>query len=59
MTRSIRLSVPLLLRPLNLIEAACRRSLPLLSELPFDERDAKFRAIIAKWDTARPSVDAP
>jgi hypothetical protein len=46
MTRSIRLSVPLLLRPLNLIEAACRRSLPLLSKLPFDERDAKFRAII-------------
>jgi hypothetical protein len=34
-------------------------SLPLLSELPFDERDAKFGAIIAKWDTARPNGDAP
>jgi hypothetical protein len=33
----------------SLLEQACRTSLPLLSELPFDERDADFRAIIAKW----------
>jgi hypothetical protein len=35
---------------INLFEVACRTSLPLLSELPFDERDADFRAKIAKWD---------
>ena len=39
---------------IDLYEAACRESLPLLSELPIDERDAKFRVIIAKWDAARP-----
>jgi hypothetical protein len=33
----------------SLLVQACRTSLPLLSELPFDERDADFRAIIAKW----------
>jgi hypothetical protein len=33
----------------SLLEQACRTSLSLLSELPFDERDADFRAIIAKW----------
>jgi hypothetical protein len=37
---------------IDLIEEACRRSLPLLSELPFDERDADFRAEIAKWNAA-------
>jgi hypothetical protein len=31
-------------------EKACRNSLPLLSVLPFDDRDAGFRAQIAKWD---------
>jgi hypothetical protein len=30
-------------------EEACCASLPLLSELPFDERDAVFRTEIAKW----------
>ena len=34
----------------SLLGQACRTSLPLLSEFPFDERDAQFRAIIAKWD---------
>jgi hypothetical protein len=29
-------------------------SLPLLSELPFDNRDAEFRAEIAEWGAARP-----
>jgi hypothetical protein len=36
------------------IEEVCRTILPLLSELPFDKRDANFRADIAKWDAARP-----
>jgi hypothetical protein len=36
----------------SLLGQACRTSLPLLSEFPFDERDAQFRAIIAKWDAA-------
>ncbi len=35
---------------IGLIELACRASLPLLSQLPFDKRDAELRAIIAKWD---------
>jgi hypothetical protein len=39
----------------SLLEQACRTSLPLLSELPFDERDAEFRAIIAKWAPSRPA----
>ena len=43
---------------LELIEEGCRMSLPLLSELPFDERDAAFRAIIAKWDADRPRPPA-
>jgi hypothetical protein len=36
-----------------LFENACRESLPLLSEFPFDKRDAEFRAKIAKWDAER------
>ena len=32
------------------IEEACRASLPLLSEFPFDKRDAYLKAKIAKWD---------
>ena len=40
------------------IEEACRASLPLLSELPFDKRDAEFRAIITKWDADRPRRNA-
>jgi hypothetical protein len=36
------------------IEEACRMSLPLLSELPFVNRDAEFRAEIAEWGAARP-----
>jgi hypothetical protein len=36
------------------IEEACRKSLPLLSELPFNERDAAFRATISEWDAERP-----
>jgi hypothetical protein len=39
---------------IDLFEVACRESLPLLSELPFDKRDAKFKAEIAKWDAERP-----
>jgi hypothetical protein len=39
---------------IGLIELACRASLRLLSQLPFDERDAEFRAKIAKWDAERP-----
>ena len=42
------------LRLINLFEVACRASLPLLSEFPFDKRDADFRAEIAKWDAERP-----
>jgi hypothetical protein len=41
---------------IDLIEQACRRSLPLLSKFPFDERDADFRAEIAKWDAAEPGA---
>jgi hypothetical protein len=37
---------------IDLIEEACRTSLPLLAELPFDERDASLRAMIAKWNAA-------
>jgi hypothetical protein len=36
------------------IEEVGRTSLPLLSELPFDERDAEFRAEIVNWDADRP-----
>jgi hypothetical protein len=32
------------------IEEACRASLPLLFEFPFDKRDAYLKAKIAKWD---------
>jgi hypothetical protein len=39
---------------LELIEEGCRMSLPLLSELPSDKRDADFRVQIAKWDADRP-----
>jgi hypothetical protein len=38
----------------SLLEQACRTSLPLLSELPLDERDAEIRAAISKWDADRP-----
>jgi hypothetical protein len=34
-------------------ESAYRESLPLLSELPSDERDADFRAKVAEWDAER------
>jgi hypothetical protein len=34
---------------IDLIEQVCRNSLRLLSKFPFDEHDAQFRAIIAKW----------
>ena len=37
---------------IGLIEQVCQTSLPLLSEFPFDKRDAVFRARIAKWDAA-------
>ena len=40
---------------IDLIEQICRDSLALLSELPFDKRDAEFRAIIAKWAPPRPA----
>ena len=40
------------------IEEVCRMSLPLLAKFPFDERDAEFRARIAKWGPAR-QRDAP
>jgi hypothetical protein len=39
----------------SLLEQACRTSLPLLSELPFDERDDEFRAKIAKWSPTVPA----
>jgi hypothetical protein len=39
----------------SLLEQACRTSLPLLSELPFDERDDEFRAKIAKWSPTAPA----
>jgi hypothetical protein len=39
---------------IDLIEDACRRSLPLLSKFPFDQRDAGFRATITKWDAEPP-----
>jgi hypothetical protein len=38
----------------RLVEQACRTSLPLLSELPFDDRDADFRAKIATWASTAP-----
>jgi hypothetical protein len=41
---------------IDAIEEVCRTSLPLLSELPFDKRDAEFRAEIVKWD-ARATTD--
>lgn len=34
---------------IELIEKACRASLPLLSDLPLDERDADFRTKIGGW----------
>ena len=37
----------------GMLEQACRTSLSWFSEFPFDERDAKFRAQIAKWDAER------
>jgi hypothetical protein len=43
----------------SLLEQACRTSLPLLSELPLDERDAEIRAAISKWDADRPPERAP
>ena len=42
---------------IDLIEVVCRTSLPLLSEFPFDERDAVFRAKIAKWDTGSKAAE--
>jgi hypothetical protein len=41
------------------LEKACGTTLPWLSELSFDERDADFKAKIAKWDTERPPERAP
>jgi hypothetical protein len=38
---------------IGLIELACRASLPLLSHLPFDKRDADLRTKIAEWDADR------
>jgi hypothetical protein len=38
---------------IDLTEEASRTSLRLLSEFPFDERHAEFRALIAKWDADR------
>jgi hypothetical protein len=37
---------------IEMIEEVCKSSLPLLSKSPFDERDAGFRAKIAKWGAA-------
>jgi hypothetical protein len=37
----------------SLLEKACGTTLPWLSELSFDERDADFRAKIAKWNADR------
>ena len=34
---------------IDVIENACRSSLPLLSDLPVDERDADIKEQIAKW----------
>ena len=53
-----KVSPPNYLELIDLIEQVCRRSLPLLSELPFDKRDAEFRAEIAKWDAVRPDERA-
>lgn len=39
---------------IEIIEEACQTSLPLLSEFPFDKRDAVYRARIAKWEAERP-----
>jgi hypothetical protein len=44
---------------IHVFESAYRESLPLLSELPLDERDADFKAKIAKWDAERPPERAP
>jgi hypothetical protein len=41
------------------LEKACGTTLPWLSELSFDERDADFKAKIAKWDAERPPERAP
>ena len=49
-----RISIANYLTLIDLFEAACRKSLPLLSELPFDKCDADFRATIAKWDAEPP-----
>jgi hypothetical protein len=43
---------------IDLFEAACRTSLPLLSKFPFDKRDAEFKAEIAKWDAERAATAA-
>jgi hypothetical protein len=38
---------------ITVFEKACQKSIPLLSELPFDDRDADFRAKIATWGVER------
>ncbi len=35
---------------IGMIEDACRKSLPLLAQLPFDEGDANLRAKIKAFD---------
>jgi hypothetical protein len=45
-----KLPMPNYIILIKLFEAASLQSLPLLSALPFDKRDAEFRAEIAKWD---------
>ena len=39
---------------IDAIEEVCRMGIPLLSEFPYDECDAGFRAEIEEWDAARP-----
>jgi hypothetical protein len=39
----------------SLLKQACGTTLPWLSELSFDERDAEFKAKIAKWAPSRPA----
>ena len=51
-TKKVLLSNYLVL--VRVIEEGCRIGLRLLSAFPFDERDAEFRAEIAKWDAERP-----
>ena len=55
---TLNVSVENYLALIYLFEEACGESLPLLSELPFDERDADFRAKIAKWDAGHPQQRA-